>query len=521
MAVTPRRRMRLEALPIVRDLETNRPSRAVERHVHPGGPRMFAHVGHGLLRDPEERRLHLGWQAPIAQRLFEADLQALRTERLDLKADAGGKTVVVEHGGTGIVDHPPRLTDHLPGELERLVELLPAALRTGRIVTGEGLKVLVGGRGALGQAVVDVVGDAATLFFLGHYELPDQAPELLLTLGQLRVESRVLQGACGLVCEADQGLRPHFAKGFGTVGLENTDEPIAYQQWEVQAHQVPPSRVFRPPQSEEPVLPTLQDFPAGGQSLGGEASLAPQPVQPRGTPDAKLPLLVRDTDDRGSEVRDPANHLQQAGADLLPLQAGAQDLACLVEGEQGVQAASQRFFCHFALRHIVGDDAERRAAAVGDSAGADLHVDERAVLAPVPPLTDREAPSIQNALDIAVYALVIVGDDVVERQAAELLGLVTERVVEGGVRLKDVFGVRVYQEDVLGGLLDDVAVQFLALSELLFSLLPLGDVEHEALPVEGMALFVAHSRRLVAQPDHTTVPGAYPVLEGEWGAGLA
>src|SRR5215211_3884941 len=164
MAITPRRRMRLEALPIVRDLETNRPSRAVERYVHPGGLRVFAYVGHGLLRDPEERRLHLGWQAPIAQRLFEADLQALRTERLDLKADAGGKTVVVEHGGTGIVDHPPRLTDHLPG-----------ALRTGRIVTGEGLKVLVGGRGSLGQTVVDVVGDAATLFFLGHYKFPDQA----------------------------------------------------------------------------------------------------------------------------------------------------------------------------------------------------------------------------------------------------------------------------------------------------------------------------------------------------------
>src|SRR5215212_4396972 len=140
MAITPRRRMRLEASPIVRDLETNRPSRAVERYVHPGGLRVFAYVGHGLLRDPEERRLHLGWQAPIAQRLFEADLQALRTERIDLKADGGRQTVVVEHRGTRIVDHAPRFTDHIPDELECLIELLPAALRIGRIVAREGLE---------------------------------------------------------------------------------------------------------------------------------------------------------------------------------------------------------------------------------------------------------------------------------------------------------------------------------------------------------------------------------------------
>ena len=73
----------------------------------------------------------------------------------------------------------------------------------------------------------------------------------------------------------------------------------------------------------------------------------------------------------------------------------------------------------------MGDDAERGTAAVGDSASTDLDVDKRAILAPVAPLPDKVAPSIQNPLDIAVYGLLFVGDDVVERQAAKLLGLET------------------------------------------------------------------------------------------------
>src|SRR5215203_5935118 len=106
------------------------------------------------------------------------------------------------------MDHLTRLPDYLPDELERLIEFLPASGRAGRIVAGEGLQVLVGGRRGLGQAVVDVVGDAATLFFLGHDQPPYQAPELVLTLGQLRVEPCVLQGAGPLVCEGCRGSPP-------------------------------------------------------------------------------------------------------------------------------------------------------------------------------------------------------------------------------------------------------------------------------------------------------------------------
>src|SRR5215216_2244516 len=97
--VTPRRLIRLEAASFVPDQQANRVSRAVERHAYPGSPRVLAYVRQCLLRDPEERRLYLGWQTVIAQRLFEADLPALRLERLDLQTDCGGQAEVVEHRG--------------------------------------------------------------------------------------------------------------------------------------------------------------------------------------------------------------------------------------------------------------------------------------------------------------------------------------------------------------------------------------------------------------------------------------
>ena len=137
--------------------------------MHRGSPRVFAYVRQRLLGDPEERRLYFGWQTLIAKRFFQSDLQAFRLERLDLKTDGGGQAEVVEHRGPQVVDHLPRLSNYLPDELERLIELLLAAGRLGRIVAGEDLKVLVGCSRGLGQAVVDVVGDAATLFFLGRY----------------------------------------------------------------------------------------------------------------------------------------------------------------------------------------------------------------------------------------------------------------------------------------------------------------------------------------------------------------
>ena len=97
-------------------------------------------------------------------------------------------------------------------------------------------------------------------------------------------------------------------------------------------------------------------------------------------------------------VRDAAGYIQQPRADLLPLQGGAEDLAGLVEGEQGVQAALQALCGAAALGYIVDDDAECLAAAVGDHARADLDVDQRPVLPAVAPLADEVDPSSRICL---------------------------------------------------------------------------------------------------------------------------
>src|SRR5215213_6991781 len=102
--------------------------------------------------------------------------------------------------------------------------------------------------------------------------------------------------------------------------------------------------------------------------------------------------LVGDTDNRGGEVRDVARYLEQARADLFALQAGAQDLACFVEAEQGIQAALQALRGALALSYVVDDDAQRLAVAVGDHTRTDLDVDERAVLPAVAPLPDKGDP---------------------------------------------------------------------------------------------------------------------------------
>src|SRR5215203_2431592 len=97
----------------------------------------------------------------------------------------------------------------------------------------------MGSCGRLRETVVHLVRDLAALLFLGRYKLPDQVLQPVLSLGELRVEPCVLEGACTLVCEADQGLLIlPLHKGFRSVGFEHTDEPSPHQQWEVQTHEL-------------------------------------------------------------------------------------------------------------------------------------------------------------------------------------------------------------------------------------------------------------------------------------------
>ena len=60
-------------------------------------------------------------QAPVAQGFLEVDLQAFCPQRRHLEADGGGQAEVVQHRGTEVVDHLPRLPDQLLHELQRLV----------------------------------------------------------------------------------------------------------------------------------------------------------------------------------------------------------------------------------------------------------------------------------------------------------------------------------------------------------------------------------------------------------------
>src|SRR5829696_2969699 len=401
-AVRVRRPFRHETASLVADQQPDHVSRTVQYHARLRGPRVLADVRQGLLGDPEERGLDLLGQAPIAQGFFQVDLQAVCPQLRHLEAHGGGQPEVVQHRGAEVVDHLPRLPDQLPHQLQRFVQLFLIPGRTDGVVAGEGLEVLVGGRRALGETVVDVVGDAAALFFLGSYEPADQVPQLVLALGELRVEPGVLQGARGLAGEAVQGLCTLVDEGVRAVGFQDTDQPVLYEQGQVEAYQIL-IRFVRSPQPEQATLPCLQDLPSGGEGLGGEAGPAPEVFEPGRTPDSQLSGFVGDADHRCRQLRDAPDHLQQARPDFLPLQARAEYVPRLVECELHVEAALERFFCPLALGHVVGDDADRRPAVTRDGAGADLHVDEGAVLATVLPLAQRRPSLLHDASDVEVH----------------------------------------------------------------------------------------------------------------------
>src|SRR3712207_8277542 len=56
------------------------------------------------------------------------------------------------------------------------------------------------------------------------------------------------------------------------------------------------------------------------------------------------------------------------------------------------------------------------------SPGADLHVEQRPVLAPVLPLAHGRVLPLGDAPDVVVHARPVVGYNVVERHAAQLMG---------------------------------------------------------------------------------------------------
>src|SRR5919112_1040204 len=94
-----------------------------------------------------------------------------------------------------------------------------------------------------------------------------------------------------------------------------------------------------------------------------------------------------------------------------------------------------------------------------------LDVQKRTVFALVLPLAYGAAPLLPGALDVSVYALFVMGHDVIEGQALELFLCVAERLLKGRIGPHDEPRFDVDQADVLGDLLDHRSVETLALSE--------------------------------------------------------
>ena len=84
-----------------------------------------------------------------------------------MQPDSGGQPEVVEHRGAHVGDDLPGLANRVSDKLQGFLELFPSSRGLGRVVAREDLQVLVGRGRRLGQAVVDVVGDATPFFFLG------------------------------------------------------------------------------------------------------------------------------------------------------------------------------------------------------------------------------------------------------------------------------------------------------------------------------------------------------------------
>ena len=110
--------LRVEARPPIPHLQANRVVKAPEYDPHPGRGSMLVDVGEGLLCDPEKGCLDLGRQTFISQRFLVVDLGAFATDLLDLQADSGRQSEIVERGGPEVGYDIPGLTDRLLDQLK-------------------------------------------------------------------------------------------------------------------------------------------------------------------------------------------------------------------------------------------------------------------------------------------------------------------------------------------------------------------------------------------------------------------
>src|SRR5215208_1264848 len=118
--------LRVEARSPVAYLELDAVVRLPEGDLHAGRRGVFADVGQGLLRHPEQGGLDLGGQAVVSQGFFVVDLAAFLADLLHLQPDGGAEPEVVERGGPEVGYDVAGLPDGLLHELQYAVEVLAA-----------------------------------------------------------------------------------------------------------------------------------------------------------------------------------------------------------------------------------------------------------------------------------------------------------------------------------------------------------------------------------------------------------
>jgi len=139
---------------------------------------VLADVGEGLLRHPEERRLHLRRQALVPQRLLVVHLAAFVADLLDLQSNGGAETEVIERGGPQVGYDLARIValfiDDVPPRLESLRR---AVERKDTQEVEETAHLLKGGSGYMGA--VHMLEICIRIQELGISGDLSRAPELL------------------------------------------------------------------------------------------------------------------------------------------------------------------------------------------------------------------------------------------------------------------------------------------------------------------------------------------------------
>ena len=109
---------------------------------------------------------------------------------------------------------------------------------------------------------------------------------------------------------------------------------------------------------QEPFLFGLEGVLSCGPGLRRIAKRSEKALRSYRAPRVQALLIIAQVNDRRCRTGDLFNNPEQAGSDLLALEAGAQDLPRFVEGEQRVQAAPYRRFRPLALRDVAQDHRE-------------------------------------------------------------------------------------------------------------------------------------------------------------------